>query len=101
MNVYDRIINILLEARVEGYLERLNEAHRPGGSVQKLRDKLKLAPNSNPGDKDTPFGQDARAMDASLMRAARNPRGRRARTDRQIHRDARSSEDQPWSRTGY
>ena len=31
MNVYDRIINILLEARIEDYLERLDEARYESG----------------------------------------------------------------------
>lgn len=35
MNVYDRIINMLLESRIEDYLERLDEAKR-------LRNKDKL-----------------------------------------------------------
>jgi hypothetical protein len=28
MNIYDRIINILLESRIEGYIERLDESTR-------------------------------------------------------------------------
>ena len=35
MNIYDRIINILLESRIEDYLERLDE-------VKRLRNKDRL-----------------------------------------------------------
>ena len=37
MNIYDRIINILLESRIEDYLDRLDE-----GKKKKLRNKDKL-----------------------------------------------------------
>lgn len=89
-NWKDRIVDILLES----YLHKLDEA-RPGGSVEKLRYKLKLAPRSNQKDKQNPFGRDARAMDAAAMRAARNPNSEASKTIRQIHRDARTSEEPP------
>jgi len=60
MNVYDRIINILLESRIEGYLERLDEgnaankaakralmAARGGGDVRKGRAETLKADRKN------------------------------------------------------
>lgn len=74
--------------------DKLDEA-RPGGSVEKLRNKLKLATKSNPKDKENPFGQDARGMDARLMRAARNPDSEAGKTSAEIQRDARRTEESP------
>jgi len=42
MNIYDRIINILLESRIEDYLERLDETQQPP-PTKAQRAKMKQA----------------------------------------------------------
>jgi hypothetical protein len=42
MNIYDRIINILLESRIEDYLERLDETKQPP-PTKAQRAKMKQA----------------------------------------------------------
>jgi hypothetical protein len=38
MNIYDRIINILLESRIEDYLDRLDEGNKRLRNKDKLKD---------------------------------------------------------------
>ena len=85
MNTYDRIINILLESRIEDYLDRLDEAKSDAGLSIKDKQRYRGLRSPTPSHEYNPY------ITSDANRVARHRRqqtaARAAKTKRRLDRE--------------